>query len=220
MGKRKLGIIDAKQKQMIYVIPEFTENMIMRKMIGMNSKSWIVTLEVVDKREKNVTAIHCFDILTKKSIYKAECASEVNQLGQQDSTVYRFTKSIELSTNEEVIFTVGVYVHDLPSEPEQKGFINAMRILDGSGKEEAIRIIGEASHAEKKGMYRVSKCTKDDTLIVGGWIDVFVFIYADGYFEHLHSFLTIHNAFIYNVIAFDNCFFTCSNDCEASLIEF
>lgn len=219
MGKKKLGVIDAKKRQLLYVISDFTDNIIMRKMIGLRSKSWVVTLEVVDKREKNITAIHCFDIVTKRSVFKTECASEVNQLGMFDPTIFRFTKSIELSTNEEVIFTVGVFVHGLPSDPVQKGFINAMRI-DGKQNEDSIRIIGEASHPEKKGMYRISKCTKDDILIVGAWTDVFVFEYADGHFEHLHNFFQIHNAFIYNVIAFDHCFFTCSNDCEASLIEF
>lgn len=219
MGKKKLGVIDAKKRQVIHTIADFTENTIMRKMIGLRSRPWIVTLEVVDKREKNITAIHCFDIVAKKPVFKAECGSDVNQLGMQDASIFRFTKSIEVSTNEAVIFTVGVYVHGLPDDPVQKGFINAMRI-DGDRREESIRIIGEASHAEKKGMYRISKCSKDDTLIVGAWIDVFVFEYADGHFEHLHTFFQIHNAFIYNVIAFDHCFFTCSNDCEASLIEF
>ena len=219
MGKKKLAVIDAKKKQVIYIIPDFTNNSVMRKLLGLRDKSYVIGLEVCDQQEKNVTAIHCYDILAKKTVFKVDCAAEVNQLSNKDSSVYRFTKSIEISVTEEVIFTVGVYVHGLPGEPLQKGFINAMRI-DGSHKEEAIRIIADASHGEKKGLYRISRCTNDDTLIVGSWIDVFVFAYDDGHFEHMHSFLMIHNAFIYNVIAFDHCFFTCSNDCEASLIEF
>ena len=46
-------------------------------------------------------------------------------------------------------------------------------------------LVDEATHSVKKGMYRISRCTNEDILVVGSWVDVFVFQFEDGRFVHL-----------------------------------
>ena len=218
-GKQILSVIDTVSLKSMYIISEYTPNTIVRKLLGMKRSNAVVILEVFDEAGKNQTWINSIDVETRSRLVFSKSAEEVNQFGKHDLSVHRYTKSIEVSVEEDVLFTVGVYVDGIPDKPVQRGFINAMR-FNKTLDELAFALITEASHAEKKGMYRVSRCAKDNTLVVGAWTDVFVLLYEPKGFSHLHSFHNLHSSFIYNVIAFDRCFFTCSNDCDASLIEF
>lgn len=223
MGQHSLGVIDCRTLESLAVIPDFSPNDSVRKMVGLSSKPWVLLLEVEKNKdkEKNVTYLTCFDIEKQSSVFSNKCHLEINDKGAYDFSVYRFTKSFELSVDESMIFSVGIYVDGMPDEPRQRGFLSAMQ-LGADLKEEAFHTIEDATSEERKGMYRVSRCSKEDILIVGAWVDVFVYCYnsQDKEFVHLHSFLQLHHSFIYNVVSFDRCFFTCSNDCEASLIKF
>ena len=219
MGRQSLGVVDTDSMTMIRKISKFTTNWVVRKMVGLTKKPHVILLEVLDTDNKSQTHIHCYDVEKQERVFMGKCVEDINSDSQKDSQVFRFTKSIELSQDEETLFSVGVYIDGLPDKPNQKGFINAMK-LNETLTETRVELVESASHPDKKGLYRVSRCADEDTLIVGGWVDVFIYGYAQNQFTFMYSFQKIHSAFIYNVIAFDRCFFTCSNDCEATLIEF
>ena len=220
-GKQTLSVIDTESMKSLYSITEYTPNTVVRKLVGLKLRPVVVILEVLDAEGKNETWLNCIDVDAKSRVAFFKTAEEVNSKGEEDRSVHRFTKSVEVSLEEDVVFTVGVFVEGVGSSPVQRGFINALK-FNAQMKEVSFLKITEASHPEKKGMYRVSRCEKDNTLVVGAWIDVFVVSFdpSSSSFVHLHSFHSLHTSFIYNVVAFDQCFFTCSNDCDASLIEF
>lgn len=225
MGKRSLGVISTnsvlqgKGKDLsseMTIMQGYTENSIVRKMVGCNLTSRVVLLEICDSEDKNFTELSCFDVDIQRTVFS-------KKLGTEDpDTISRYTKSIELSVNEDFIFSVGVYLDGSEGEAniKQKGFINAMR-LNATLKECSLEIIEEATHPEKKGMYRLHRMPDSDTIIMSSWIDVFVYKFdakkCD--FKHLHSFLGLHTNLIYNVICTREGFFTCSNDCESTYIK-
>lgn len=225
MGKRSLGIIDTSLalsgkggdlSSQMTVLHGYTENSIVRKMVGCRQTNRVCILEISDSEDKNFTDINCFDIDIQRTVFS-------KKLGADDLPgINRFTKSIELSVNEEYLFSVGVLIDSTAGESYlvQKGFINAMK-LNATLKECSSLEIDQASHADKKGMYRVNRMADRDTLIVSSWVDVFVYSYSGktNQFSHQHSFISLHTNLIYNVICTGEGFFTCSNDCENTFIR-
>lgn len=225
MGKRSIGIIDTSitlagkgtdmSSQMV-ILHGYTENSIVRKMVGCSNSNRVCILEISDTEDKNFTEINCFDIDIRRTVFSKKLGSDDPQ------GVNRYTKSIELSVNEEFIFSVGVFIDSIGGENclVQKGFINAMK-LNATLKEAASIVIDEASHADKKGMYRVNRMANSDTLILSSWVDVFVYRFdcKANIFSHMHSFISLHSNLIYNVICTTEGFFTCSNDCENTFIK-
>lgn len=223
MGKRCLGIVPIHQKPQtlggtshdMFVVQGFSENTVVRKLVGCKKADRVVLLEVSDGEDKNITQINCFDVDIQRTVFSKKLGTD------EENGITRFTKSIELSVDEEYLFSVGVYIDATAGEHRavQKGFLNAMK-FNATLKEVTCQVIGTATHPEKKGMYRMHRAPSSDTLVVSSWTDVFVYSFANGKFEHRHSFLTIHSNLIYNVIARDDAFFTCSNDCDASYITY
>jgi hypothetical protein len=225
MGKRMLGIINTKcvlqgkgrdMTNEMTILQGYTENSIVRKMVGSQTSNRLCILEISDAEDKNCTELNCFDIDIQRIVFS-------KKLGADDpEAISRFTKSIELSVTEEFIFSVGVYLDGSGGQGNiaQKGFINAMR-LNATLKECTLMVIDSATHPEKKGMYRLHRMPHSDTIIISSWIDVFVYKFeADTTsFHHLHSFLGLHTDLIYNVIGTSEGFFTCSNDCESTFIK-
>ena len=221
MGKRCLAIVPIGSPQSLKpddtaIIQAFSENMVVRKMVGCSLSNRVVLLEIIDDDDKNITEVNCVDIALQRSVFRRRLGED-----EEKSGFNKYVKSIELSHNEETLFAVGVHVDNRdPDQPVQRGFINAMR-FNAQMKELSLQLIPKASHPEKKGMYRISRSPSLvhlDQLIVGAWTDVFVLNYTDG-FSIVHSFMNLHSALIYNVIGTPEGFFTCSNDCEASYIE-
>jgi hypothetical protein len=229
MGKRTLGIVDINSRNSnpatgknkndgMTVISNFSDNTIVRKVLGCRLTPRAVMLEIAvdvhDVDDRKITEVNCFDIALMRSVFKKRLG------GDEAPGIVKYTKSIELSVSEEYLFSVGVYIDGSnPDAITQKGFINSMK-LNATLKECSIVTIGKASHPDKKGMYRVHRVPSSDTLVVSSWTDVFVYKFDNGHFTHLHSFLRLHDNLIYNVVATDNGFYTCSNDCEASFVEF
>ena len=221
MGKRCLAIVPIGSPQTLKpddtaVIQAFSENMVVRKMVGCALSNRVVLLEIIDDDDKNITEVNCVDITLQRSVFRKRLGEDEDKTG-----LNKYVKSIELSLNEETLFSVGVHVDNRdPDQPVQRGFINAMR-FNAQMKETCLQMIPKTSHPEKKGMYRISRSPSQvnvNQLVVGAWTDVFVFNFADG-FQMVHSFMNLHSALIYNVIGTPEGFFTCSNDCEASYIE-
>ena len=229
MGKRSLGIVDIAARNNnpvsgknksdgMTVVGNFSDNTIVRKILGCKLSQRAVILEIAvdvhDVDDRKTTEVNCFDVALMRSVFKKRLGTD------EPPGIVKYTKSIELSVSEEYLFSVGVYIDG--SDPDtitQKGFINAMK-LNATLKECNLVTIGTASHPEKKGMYRVHRVPSSDTLVVSSWTDVFVYRFEGGAFTHLHSFLRLHDNLIYNVVATDKGFYTCSNDCEAGFIEF
>ncbi len=220
MGKRCLAIVPIGSPQSLKpdetaIIQAFSENMVVRKMVGCSLSNRVVLLEIIDDDDKNITEVNCVDIALQRSVFRKRLGEDEEKTGFN-----KYVKSIELSQNEETLFSVGVHVDNRdPDQPVQRGFINAMR-FNAQMKEVCLQMIPKTSHPEKKGMYRISRSPSQagNQLVVGAWTDVFVFSFSDS-FTMVHSFMNLHSALIYNVIGTPEGFFTCSNDCEASYIE-
>ena len=139
----------------------------------------------------------------------------------EPSTITKYIKSIELSHDDEYLFSVGVFTDNHPSkdQPEHKGFINAMK-FNANLKESCLHIVDKTSNPEKKGMYRIDRCEGSTDLLVSSWSDVFVYSFDGNLFSLKHSFNQLHTNLIYNMIPLKDGFYTCSNDCDASLVTY
>ena len=204
---------DALKTEDTIVIQAFTDNLVVRKMVGCVKTNRIVLLEIIDDEDKNITEVNCVDIDLQRSVFR-------KRLGEAEGSVNKYVKSIELSINEDILFTVGLYMDSSNiDQPVQRGFINALK-FNAQMKEVKLHTIPSTSHPEKKGMYRVCRSpSTPNQLVIGAWTDVFIYNFTENDFQMVHSFMNLHTALIYNVICTNDGFFTCSNDCEASYIE-
>jgi hypothetical protein len=220
--------------QAFKVVTNFTENMVIRKMVGCKHSRKIVTLEVVDADDKNATEISCFDLDIQRVVFSKKLVEEEESLAAKEvGRQSRYTKSIELSADDKSLFTVGVVVDaDSEGKPTQKGFITALK-FNATFSEQATLLLTEMSHPDKRGLYRItalpqpSSDPNGSTLLVGGWTDIFMVSYTPpsqsvpscpGVFTLLRSFTSIHNSLVFNIQPSPSGggFYSCSHDCETN----
>lgn len=61
-------------------------------------------------------------------------------------------------------------------------------------KEVAVISTNESSHKTKKGFYRISRLEDTDILVLGGWLDVYLYYYVNKKFEKIVFLPTIHES--------------------------
>lgn len=151
--------------------------------MGCKKSNRVLTLGVVDMSEKHTVNFCCFDIVVRKSLFSKIVGSyQANAPGAE-----MVTKSFEVSLSEGVVFTAGVCL----AGDDQYAFVKAME-LNEDMKEICSMSIREVTHREKKGLYRITRCEKDDILIAGGWVDVFVLRFINHKLTRLYSLMNLH----------------------------
>lgn len=101
----------------------------------------------------------------------------------------RYSKTIAVSKDQKVVFAAGVS----RITGTEMGYIAAHEV-GNKFKEIAVISTNESSHKTKKGFYRISRLEDIDILVLGGWLDVYLYYYVNKKFEKIVFLPTIHES--------------------------
>lgn len=159
-----------------------------RKLVASKDLDWFVCLQIPENDEKSNVYLNHFDIRANKQVCCVEYLTLNSKLAMTADGA-RYSKTIAVSKDQKVVFAAGVS----RITGTEMGYIAAHEV-GNKFKEVAVISTNESSHKTKKGFYRISRLEDIDILVLGGWLDVYLYYYVNKKFEKIVFLPTIHES--------------------------